>query len=126
MFEESRRKGEEGGFCRKKKKEKTLNVQVVLSVSQSASQPELCSSHILHVKVACDVSQKHVRPRRMAETDVSCLCTEGEREGYVLSLGLICLLGQVLRGAGADTINLLLQATTPRPTSQNTGEHVGD
>ncbi len=35
------------------------------------------------------------------------------REGYVLGLGLICLLGQVLRGAGADTINLMLHANPP-------------
>jgi len=46
----------------------------------------------------------------MAETDVSCLCTEGER-----GKGLICLLGQVLKGAGADTINLMLHATPCHP-----------
>lgn len=115
---------EEDSAERKKKKKKKLFT--FKSFCQSVSQPECCSSHILHVKVACDVSQKHVRPRRMAETDVSCLCTEGEREGYVLSLGLICLLGQVLRGVGADTINLMFHATTSRPTSQNTREHVGD
>lgn len=47
------------------------------------------------------------------------------REGYVLGMGLICLLGQVLRGAVADTINLMLHATPP---SNFTGhwEHVTD
>lgn len=51
--------------------------------NSSASQAEQCSNHILHVKVACDVSLKHVWPWIMAETDVSCLCTEGgERDVF--------------------------------------------
>lgn len=39
-------------------------------------------------------------------------------------MGLICLLGQVLKGAGADTINLMLHVTPPPPphsTPQDTG-----
>lgn len=46
-------------------------------ISRSVSQAEHCSNHTLHVKLACDVPQEHVRPWIMAETDVSCPCTEG-------------------------------------------------
>lgn len=58
------------------------------SISPSVSS-EHCSNHILHVKVARDACQEHVKPRIMAETDVSRLRTEGERGtcfGYGINL----------------------------------------
>lgn len=58
-------------------------------VSCVSCETKCCSNYILHVKVPCDVSQRHVMPRIMAETDVSCLCTERERAicfGYGINL----------------------------------------
>lgn len=81
----------------------------------SVGQAELGSNHILHAKVPCEMSQKHVRLLIIAETDVSCLSTEGG-EGCVSGMGLICPLRQVLRGAGADTINLMLRAVPRNST----------
>lgn len=83
--------------------------------SCSVCRSELGSNHILHAKVPCEMSQKHVRLLIIAETDVSCLSTEGG-EGCVSGMGLICPLRQVLRGAGADTINLMLRAVPRNST----------
>lgn len=44
---------------------------------------------------------------------------EGERS--VLGMRLICPVGQVLRGAGADTINLMLRANPAFPLQRNAG-----
>lgn len=64
--------------------------------------------------------QKHVKPLVMVGTDVWCSCV-CEREWSVLGVRLICPVGQVLRGAGADTINLTLRADPAFPLQRNTG-----
>lgn len=77
-------------------------------------------SHVLHVKVACDVFQKHVRLWLMAETDVSCLCTEKER-GMCFEYGINSPFGTGAERSGSRHNKSNVTCNPLFPTPQDTG-----
>lgn len=108
-----------GRLCQKR--ETSLSTSYIsCSVSQK--------SRALHYRLSTSVmSRWHVtQPRgtwgRGQRLRQMChVCAHRGGEGDVLGMGLICLLGQVLGAAGADTINLMLHATLPPSASNFTG-----
>lgn len=91
----------------------------------SITEAECCRSYIFHNKVHSDVPWKHVRPRIMVETDVSCLCSEVER-GICFAYGINLPFGTGAESSGNRhnksnvTCSLLPTPTRSRKNPQDT------
>lgn len=71
------------------------------------------------VEASHDALQKREASRHGCDRRVMFVHRERERERSVLGMRLICPVGQVLRGAGADTITLMLRANPAFPLQRN-------